>query len=208
MANTQSGTTQNAFPAGSGHQPQPAGRANAASAAKMSNQQATAGAAQDSAQGILEKATDSAGQAYGLATDQATAKIEEQKTNLSSGLSGVADSLRQVGQNLRDTDKPNAITDLTAQYGESIAAQLEKVSAYFAHQDLPAILRDTEDFARRQPAIFIGAAFGVGLLAARFLKSSSASNGRAPRQLMSGPPNGQYTNQQHRQTVQPMVNAS
>ena len=32
--------------------------------------------------------------------------------------------------------------------------------------------RDLESFARRNPAIFIGAAFGVGFLVARFLKST------------------------------------
>jgi len=32
--------------------------------------------------------------------------------------------------------------------------------------------RDLESFARRNPALFIGAAFGVGFLVARFLKST------------------------------------
>jgi hypothetical protein len=35
--------------------------------------------------------------------------------------------------------------------------------------------RDLEGFARRNPALFFGAAFGLGLLAARFLKSTPPS---------------------------------
>jgi len=34
------------------------------------------------------------------------------------------------------------------------------------------MLRDARNLARRQPALFIGGSFAVGLLAARFVKSS------------------------------------
>jgi hypothetical protein len=35
------------------------------------------------------------------------------------------------------------------------------------------VVRDAENYARREPLIFLGAAFAVGFIAARFLKASS-----------------------------------
>jgi ElaB/YqjD/DUF883 family membrane-anchored ribosome-binding protein len=134
----------------------------------------------ETAKSLFDQAKGSAGQAYGLATEKATTKLEEQKTNLAGGLTSVADSLKQVGETLRDTDEQNPITEFTAKYGDTLAEQIEKVGSYFENKDVREMVRDVESFARRNPAVFIGAAFGLGLLAARFLKSSS------PKQLTQG----------------------
>lgn len=131
----------------------------------------------ETAKNVLDQAKDSAGQAYGLVAEKATSTIKEQKSNLSSGLAGVADSIRQVGENLRTSpDEKNPVTDLTAKYGDTIADQIERVSTYFDKKDFQEIVRDVEVFARRQPALFIGAAFAAGLLATRFLKSSGSGH--------------------------------
>ena len=37
------------------------------------------------------------------------------------------------------------------------------------------MLSDVKDFARKNPAIFLGGAFAMGIVAARFLKSSPMS---------------------------------
>lgn len=39
-------------------------------------------------------------------------------------------------------------------------------------KDIDEVIRETEDFARVQPAIFLGGAALLGFVAARFLKSS------------------------------------
>jgi hypothetical protein len=88
-------------------------------------------------------------------------------------LTSVADSLKQVGGSLREADDETGITELTAKYGESLANQIEQISNYFERKDVREMMRDVEGFARRNPALFIGGAFTLGLLAARFLKSSS-----------------------------------
>lgn len=108
--------------------------------------------------------------------DKATNVIGEQKTNLTSGLSSVADSIRKVGENLRDSEEENRVGQMTAQYSDQLAKGIERVTNYVENSDLRDIARDVETFARRQPALFIGGAFVLGLLAARFLKSS-APNG-------------------------------
>ncbi|MBS1795578.1 MAG: hypothetical protein JSS81_17110 [Acidobacteria bacterium] len=117
----------------------------------------------------------------GQVREKATGLIDEQKTNLTSGLSSVADSLRKVGDELRGDDE-NKIGQMTAQYGEQLAKGIEKITDYFENADLRDIKRDVEGFARRQPALFIGGAFVLGLLAARFLKTSTpGGSGRRGR---------------------------
>lgn len=51
------------------------------------------------------------------------------------------------------------------------------------------LAREAQDLARRRPVLFIGSAFALGLLGARFLKSS-AENGRASRLTSEGAPYG------------------
>jgi hypothetical protein len=46
------------------------------------------------------------------------------------------------------------------------------LSATLRDRDVRELVQDAQQFARRQPAIFVGAAFAAGVLAARFMKSS------------------------------------
>lgn len=129
---------------------------------------------QSAGSGAIKNFYDKAKESAGQVTEKATDKLDEKKATLTQGLSGVADSIRQVGENLRETsDKENPIGQYTAQYGETIARQVETISNYFDRKDVREIARDVESFARRNPAVFIGGAFALGMLAARFLKSSS-----------------------------------
>lgn len=117
----------------------------------------------------------------GQVKERATGLLDEQKTNLTSGLTSVVDSLRQVGENLRGADEQNAVGKFTAQYGDEIARRIEDLSSYVENADFRDIARDVETLARRQPALFIGGAFALGLLAARFLKSSRPNQGSSNR---------------------------
>lgn len=148
-------------------------------AAKQEELTGTADAIKDTAQGLIDKAKDTAGQAYGIAAEKAAEKLDEQKAVVTSGLASVADSLKQVGETLRDTDEQTGITEVTAKYGDRLAGQIEQISNYFEKNDLRGIVRDVEDFARKNPAVFIGGAFALGILAARFLKSSTPSVGES-----------------------------
>jgi len=50
---------------------------------------------------------------------------------------------------------------------------LRRFSDTLRNKDLDQMVREAESFARRQPALFLGAAALAGFLAVRFLKSSS-----------------------------------
>lgn len=121
--------------------------------------------------------TKGASKIAGQAKEKAFGVLDEQKSKVSDGLSSVADSIRQVGENLRGdgggTNDQNAIAQTTARYGETLAGKIEDLSGYIEKATLKDLTRDVERFARRQPALFVGGAFLVGVLAARFLKTSA-----------------------------------
>ena len=134
-------------------------------------------AAEDTAKGFYDQAKDTAGHAYGLATKRATEVLDEKKEVLTGGLTSVADSIKQFGENLNSAEEKNPIAETAAKYTNGLAEQIEKVSDYFEGRDIREMVGDVETFARKYPAYFIGGAFALGFLAARFLKSSQ------PKQL-------------------------
>lgn len=145
----------------------------------------TAESTKNTAKDFYDQAKDTAGQVYGTAAEKTKSTIEEQKSNLATGLTSIADSIKQVGGSLRETDEQSGITELTAKYSDTLAKQIEQVSRYFDNKDLREMARDVETFARRNPAIFIGSAFAIGLLAARFLKSSNPNQSFTRKQQNS-----------------------
>jgi len=142
---------------------------------------------------VTEQAQQAAGQVVDQARQQVASRFAGQKDRAAEGLTSVAQALRQTSQQLREHDQ-QSVTG----YIESAASQVERVSTYLKQNDLGGLIDDVEQFARRQPALFLGGTFVLGLLGARFLKSSrpamgvgggySGSTALAPRQ--SGYPSG------------------
>ncbi len=97
----------------------------------------------------------------------AAAQLTSQKTRATEALDSVAAAMRQGSQPLRDSNQATL-----ADYLGKAADQLEQFSTRLGERDLTELMADTNRFARRQPAIFVGAAFAAGVLAARFLKSA------------------------------------
>lgn len=125
---------------------------------------------------------ETAGNAAGQVKDKAVTVIDEQKGKVAVGLSSVADELRKAGSNLRDSgdgDDKNYLAQETARYGETLANKIEDLSGYLENATFKDLTRDLEGFARKQPALFVGSTFLLGILAARFLKSTAPSNSRS-----------------------------
>jgi hypothetical protein len=115
-----------------------------------------------------EKVSEEARSLLGQASNQAKSTVLEQKNQAAGQLHGLAQVLRQTGKQLRQQEQVTF-----AGYSNQVADQVERVSGYLQERDVDQLIGDTKDFARRQPELFIGGAFMLGLLAARFMKSSS-----------------------------------
>lgn len=104
----------------------------------------------------------------GRVRDQASSQLNSQKNKATDGLGSVAHAVRGTTQKLRDEHH-----DTVARYVEQAADQIERFSERLKQKDVGELVGDAQQLARRKPALFVGGAFAVGLLGARFLKSSA-----------------------------------
>jgi len=128
--------------------------------------------------GLMDQMRSSASDTFKTVKSNTTAKLEEQKSTLSTGLMTVADNIRQLGSNLSGAQANDPLTRFAADYSETAAQKLRSAADYFNTHDVETMYRDVEGMARRNPAVFVGGAFAIGFLAARFLKRSSPRGNR------------------------------
>jgi len=100
--------------------------------------------------------------------ERATAQLSTQKDKATDGLGSVAQMVRQGTQQLRDQHH-----ETLAGYVEKAADRIDQLSQQLRDKDVSELVDDAQRLARRQPAVFIGSAFALGVIGARFFKSSS-----------------------------------
>jgi hypothetical protein len=136
--------------------------------------------AQDLAEGAKEQAKNLASDAKDQAKDMANQArdhvqqlVGQQKDQAAERLGSLAEALREAGRKLNEGEKAGDF----GQYADRAAQQVERFSGYLRENDLRGFVRDTENFARRRPEVFLGGTLIAGLMLARFLKASSPSQG-------------------------------
>ncbi len=100
-------------------------------------------------------------------TEKAKGMASEQKDLLAGQIGGVADAMERVAT---DLEGQNATS---AQYARMIADGATRISDTVKNNDVDTILSMAQDFGRKQPAAFIGAAALLGFAASRFLLASA-----------------------------------
>src|SRR5215217_6269845 len=148
--------------------------ARGGTAGSSSGGSATGGAGM-SGQGteIIGQAQDQAMKLVDTARQQATSQISTQQQRVAGTLNTVASALHDASREMRKQDE-TAIAD----YVDTAASQVEHFADMLREQDLEQLMNTTAQFARRQPALFLGAAFALGFAATRFIKSSTPSGGQ------------------------------
>jgi len=101
------------------------------------------------------------------ARDRAGNSLGESKNQFAEQFGTVAEALRRTTEHLREEDQQR-IAGLT----DTVARQVDQVANYLRTRDARAMRADLENLARRQPALVLGGALVLGLIGARFLKSS------------------------------------
>jgi sirohydrochlorin ferrochelatase len=148
-----------------------------ASQADPSGQQG-GGTAREQIRGMKEQVVDQAKNTFQQARDRASSSLGESKGQFAEQFGTIADALRRTTEHLRSEDQQR-IAGLT----ETVARQVEQVAEYLRNKDARGMRQDLENLARRQPAVMIGGALVLGLIGARFLKSSER---RGTRQFGDG----------------------
>ncbi len=111
----------------------------------------------------METGRETLGQAQG----RIRSLLEQQPGRAADLLGGVANALHKAAEQLNQENG-----GVVADYAVQAADRVERVADMLRDATVDDIVGEVEGFARRQPEVFIGAAFAVGFLAARFIKSS------------------------------------
>jgi hypothetical protein len=119
----------------------------------------------EQAQVAQERARGAAGQTRGRLRDQ----VDQRSTRAGERLAGTAADVRSVAEELRRQGK-----DTPARLAEQTAGQTDRVADYLKGASGERLLRDIEDFARRQPWAVAAGGLALGFTASRFLKASSS----------------------------------
>ncbi len=107
----------------------------------------------------------------GRVRDRAGERLTAQKDRASDGMQSMVQAVRDVTHRLRDEKH-----ETLAEYGDRAAEQLERISVGLRNKAVGELLRDAQNIARQRPAMFVGSAFVIGLVGARFFKSSTPSH--------------------------------
>jgi hypothetical protein len=129
--------------------------------------------AREQIRAVKNQVVDQAKNTYQQARDRATSSLGESKNQFADQFGSIAQALRRTTDHLRSEDQ-HRIAGLT----DTIARQVEQVADYLRSKDARAMRQDLESLARRQPALMIGGALLLGLLGARFFKSSERRGAR------------------------------
>jgi hypothetical protein len=127
----------------------------------------------DTGTDVKGKAREVVNQAKDRATEKIESRISESKTRAAETLNGVASTLLSSSAQLRDQNQAGASRAI-----ERAAEGVERFANYLQETNVDEVVDQVHDFARRQPAAFIGGAFALGFLASRFIKATTPGSSR------------------------------
>jgi len=131
------------------------------------------GGARGQIQQVKNQVVDQAKSTFREARDKATSSLGDSRRQAADQIGGIASAFHSASAHLRDENQ-----ERIAGLADSLAGQVDQVSSYLRDANLDRMVRDVENLARRQPALVFGAALAIGLIGARFLKSSDSRRRR------------------------------
>jgi ATP-dependent Clp protease ATP-binding subunit ClpA len=119
---------------------------------------------QETAQQMQDKAVELKGQAGGRVRSQ----IDTRTTEAGTQLRTMASAMRRTGQSLRQEGNQTE-----AKLIDGVANRAERLGEYMTNVDADRLLRDVEDFGRKQPWLLAFGGATIGFFASRFIRASS-----------------------------------
>jgi hypothetical protein len=132
----------------------------------------------------VDQAKEKAQEAGAQAKSRVTQEVDRRSTEVGEQTTSVADAMRQASRQLREQGKDSAAGPM-----DQVADRVESAGRWLRDSDGDRILRDAEDFGRRNPLAVVAGGLAVGFALSRLLKASSSERYRSrPRTE-----NGRYT---------------
>jgi hypothetical protein len=123
---------------------------------------------QSTTQMVAEQAQEKALEMRQKAGTGLRSQIDQRSSEAGDSATAIARAVHSSAEELRSQGK-----DGPAKMVDQLGQKLDQLGTYLSSSDSDRLLRDVEDFARRQPAVVASAAVAVGFVAARFVGSSS-----------------------------------
>ena len=137
--------------------------------------------AQEKAREVAGQAQEKAQDARAEARKRLREQVDQRSTQAGEQVRSTAEDVRSVAIELRSQGK-----DKPARYAEQAAERVEHAGDWLRDSDGDAILRDVEDFARRNPWAVLAGGLALGFAASRLLKASSGERYRSSLSNGSG----------------------
>jgi hypothetical protein len=129
----------------------------------------TKGQAQEKVQETAQQVQDKAVELTGQAGSRMRSEIDNRTTQAGSQLQTTASAMRRTGQSLREEGNQTE-----AKLIDGVADRAERLGGYMTNVNADRLLRDVEDFGRRQPWLLAFGGAAIGFFASRFMKASSS----------------------------------
>ena len=121
---------------------------------------------------VVDQAKEVASQVTSEAKELITTGVMRRQQQSAMELTSLANALREKGEEMEHS--------LLAPVVSKAADQMERASDYLKDATFKDTVRATERLARREPLLFLGGAFTLGLVCARFLRSSAHHDTAGP----------------------------
>jgi len=135
---------------------------------------------------VVDQAVTQTADTVAQVKEQASSVFIDQRDRAIAGLSGLADALRETGRTLtkqaENADGTQAATSAIAPFVDEIADRLSHSADFLKEKDVQQLISEAENLARKQPVLFVGALFGIGVVGARLLKGTLGSSNDQPSQ--------------------------
>jgi len=139
-----------------------------------------AGTAQEQASQVLTQAASQTSETVAHVKEQAGSVFVDQRDRAVAGLAGLADALRETGRSLANSSNGNdnaaqSPAEAIGPFLDDLAGRFDASADFLKDKDVRQLIDDAEALARRQPVLFVGALFGIGMVGARLLKGTLTS---------------------------------
>ena len=126
--------------------------------------------ARDKAQEVGTQAKEKAQEAGAQARSRVRDEVDRRSTEAGQQAGSAAQALREASTKLRDDGNEPVARGL-----EQVADRVERAGGWLRDADGDSILRDVEDFGRRNSLAVMAGGLAIGFAASRLLKASSRS---------------------------------
>jgi len=158
--------------------------------------------AQEQVEEVISQTAQQATQAVSEIKEQATSTFFAQRDRAVEMLNALASALKTTSQNLTDEAKSgmqdqSAVTTLGPLVDQA-ADRIAYSAEFLREKDMSGLMREAQTLAKKQPVLFLGAMFGIGIAGARMFKGmseSSDSNSASSQSGSSFPPYGMENDQ-------------